>query len=72
MALAFQKKPVARLTASLSDEDKTVSLEGITTANVTPEECVTQVNKIYAIGGRSIRTSTVMKITETKEVTNDG
>lgn len=52
MSLAFNTKPVATLKGKTSDGNS-FSVPGITAGGVTPENAVAQVNKLYAIGGKT-------------------
>lgn len=73
MAWAFNAKPVATVKIEdASTADKTYSIPGTTTANITPDEAAKQINRILDIGGLSAIVSTKMTRTQIEEVVNNG
>lgn len=71
MALVFIKKPVGTLKARLTGTTTTVSVPGVTTADTTPDNAATQVNKLFALGGKTIVADDNMEILEKKEAVNN-
>lgn len=54
MAWVFNDKPVATIKGQLEGSSATMSVNGVTTASITPEAAATQINKLLAIGGKAM------------------
>lgn len=71
MAYIFNIKQCATLKGKSGTGDS-LSIPGVTTANITPQQAATQVNKILAIGGKTILADETMSRVQTEEVISDG
>lgn len=71
MALGFNTKPVASLKAKQFDSTDMHTFNGVTTANITPENAAIQINKLLNIGGLSIVADENMSRIITEEVVNN-
>ena len=54
MAFNFQTKKTATLTATLSGSYKQVNIQGCNPDETSADNAAAQVNKIFAIGGKSV------------------
>lgn len=69
--MIFSTKPVATITAkTVGSTEKTV-INGVTTANTTPENAAVQINKILSVVGKEIGTSGMIR-TQTEEAIDNG
>ena len=72
MALTFQAKPAATVTARYSDEAKSVNIDGCNSNETSIDNAAAQINKLLAIVGRSVRADSNMYMTLKKEAVNNG
>lgn len=70
MALTFNTKPVATIKAR-STEGNYISTPGVTTASITPAQAAAQINKILALGGKTIVADGNMTRSQFEEVIDD-
>ena len=71
MASTFNFKPVATLKAqSETSSTETFTFHGVTTANTTPDNAATQINKILGLVGKSATTEKMTR-TITEEAVDD-
>lgn len=54
MAITFQAKKAATLTATLSGASKTINIQGCNPDETSGDNAATQANKLLAIGGKAI------------------
>lgn len=71
MSYIFNIKQCATLKGKSSMGDS-LTLPGVTTANITPQQAATQANKILDIGGKTILADRTMTRVQTEEVISDG
>lgn len=64
--MVFETKTVAKIQASLGDNSSTITVDGVTPEETTPENAKAQIDKILGIVGKSVLT-TKMKQIITKE-----
>lgn len=70
--MLFNFKPVATLKAQRTSSDDMIAVNGITTANITPENAATQSNKLLSIVGFDIVANTKMSRVQTEEAIDNG
>ena len=70
MASTFNFKPVATLKAQSATSTDMFTFQGVTTANTTPDNAATQINKILGIVGKSATTEKMTR-TITEEAVDD-
>lgn len=71
MSYVFNIKQCATLKGK-SAYGEALTLPGVTTANITPQQAAEQANKILAIGGKTILADRTMTRVQTEEVISDG
>ena len=64
--MVFTTKEYAKIQAQMSDSTNTITIDGVTSGDTTPENAKAQIDKILNIIGRSVST-TKMKQIVTKE-----
>lgn len=64
--MIFETKTVAKIQASLGDNSSTITIDGVTAEDTTPENAKAQIDKILGIVGKSVL-ATNMKQIITKE-----
>lgn len=69
--MIFYDKPVATITCRQVGASEKLNLPGVTTASITPENAVAQINKILAIVGREAGLAGMTR-TRTEEAINNG
>lgn len=72
MALTFQSKPVATITARFTDEQKSINVEGCNAAETSIDNAAAQINKLLAIVGRSVRADSNMYKIKKEEAVDNG
>ena len=70
MASTFNFKPVATLKAQSATSTDMFTFQGVTTANTTPDNAATQINKILGLVGKSANTDKMTR-TITEEAVDD-
>lgn len=70
MASTFNFKPVATLKAQSATSTDMFTFQGVTTANTTPDNAATQINKILGLVGKSATTDKMTR-TITEEAVDD-
>lgn len=70
MAWSFNTKPVATLKGKSSDGDS-ITLPGITTANITPSQAVAQSNIILDIFGKNLVVDKNLSRVQTEEAVEE-
>ena len=70
MAWEFDSKPVATVKAKTAS-GAFITMPGVTTASITPENAAAQINKILAIGGKSILVNEHMTRTQAEGAVNN-
>lgn len=58
----FVNKGVAKLNARFSDSQNTITFQGVTTANTTPENAKAQADKLLAVVGKAITTTGMTRV----------
>lgn len=72
MAFVFHSKPVATIKAKDSSSSTTTfTINGVTTDVTTPDAAAEQINKLYNIGGLSVKPDGMLHI-EQKEAVDNG
>lgn len=66
--MVFTAKTTAKIQAQLSDSISTITVDGVTSGETSPENAKAQIDKILHIVGKSV-TTTKMKQIITKEAT---
>lgn len=64
--MVFTTKEYAKIQAQMSDSTNTITIDGVTSGETTPENAKAQIDKILNIVGRAVAT-TKMKQIVTKE-----
>lgn len=64
--MVFTTKEYAKIQAQFSDSTNTITIDGVTSGDTTPENAKAQIDKILNIVGRAVAT-TKMKQIVTKE-----
>ena len=67
----FQAKPTATITARYTDENKTVSVDGVNANEVNEDNAAAQINKLLNVVGRSVAADENMVMTIKKEVVDN-
>lgn len=70
--MIFNFRPVASLKATRVGESALLTINGITTASITPENAAIQSNKLLALVGWQIVANSYMTRTQVEEAINDG
>ena len=60
--MVFETKTVAKIQASLGDNSSTITVDGVTSENTTPENAKAQIDKILGIVGKSVLTTNMKQI----------
>ena len=71
MSYIFNIKQCATLKGK-AVSGESLTLPGVTIANITPQQAATQANKILSIGGKAIIPDKTMSRIQTEEVISDG
>jgi len=60
--MVFTEKETAKIQANLSDNSKSITIDGVTSGETTPENAKTQIDKILDIVGKSVSTTKMRQI----------
>lgn len=71
MAFVFNQKPVATIKARSATSSDTYTINGVTTANTTPANAATQINKLLAVGDQAIAGDEYMSRVYVEEVVDN-
>lgn len=66
--MVFSTKTTAKIQAMLTGSTNTITIDGVTSGDTTPENAKVQIDKILSIVGKSVVTSNMKQIV-TKEAT---
>jgi len=60
--MVFTEKSVAKIQANLDDNSSTVTIDGVTSDDTTPENAKIQIDKILGIVGKAVSTTKMRQI----------